>query len=139
MGRGSEYIRQAACRLIECVALSHLTLSGQQKKPAEAVPADPKKRSLQDIRNKRTLSKTKREIFMETIDENLKHTKEEITVTAVAAFGAFTTVSSPIPFFFPFYPPTCNSNWLFFPNIRNTIQQWAQNGKRNLLLGLLPR
>lgn len=116
-GRGSEIIRQAASRLIECVAMAHLPLNDatvpqqQQQQPpqmiqseegasgstppAPAASAKPKP-SLQDLRNKRAQAKTKRQVYMETIQENLKHPKEAVCQAAVLAFQAFTKVPKPI-------------------------------------------
>lgn len=110
-GRGSEIIRQAASRLIECIAMAHLPLNDpttttttqQPQTPqvhveststtrAAAAPSKPKP-SLQDIRNKRAQAKTKRQIYMETIQDNLKHPKEVVCQAAVLAFHAFTKVS----------------------------------------------
>ena len=60
-GRGGEYVRGAACRLIECVALAHVNLGV--------------KRQLR---------------LLDSVDENLRHPVEEVQEGAVAAVRAFT-------------------------------------------------
>jgi hypothetical protein len=66
-GRGGEIVRQAACRLIECIALAELPL--------------PVKVQLR---------------LLDSIDESLKHAMEPVQLQAVAALRAFTRAYFPV-------------------------------------------
>jgi hypothetical protein len=66
-GRGGEIVRQAACRLIECIAIAELPL--------------PVKMQLR---------------LLDSIDESIKHAMEPVQVQAVAALRAFARVYFPV-------------------------------------------
>jgi hypothetical protein len=66
-GRGGEIVRQAACRLIECIALAELPLPVKMQ-----------------VR------------LLDSIDESIKHAMEPVQVQAVAALRAFARVYFPV-------------------------------------------
>eukprot|EP01087_Luapelamoeba_hula_P025269 TRINITY_DN9952_c0_g1_i1.p1 TRINITY_DN9952_c0_g1~~TRINITY_DN9952_c0_g1_i1.p1 ORF type:complete len:1366 (-),score=225.40 TRINITY_DN9952_c0_g1_i1:17-4012(-) len=91
-GRGTEKIREAASQLIESIARSHLPIANTAVPPTQLVNATTgrPRGGLQAMRDRRNQARGYRQVYVETMDEILKHPNESVSASAVSAFKAYT-------------------------------------------------